>query len=287
MGWYANKKVFVVGGSKGIGREVAVQLAAQGAHVVVAARGQADLDEVVAAMKAAGSADQVFGSVAFDVRDAAAVKQQADKVLELLGGLDVLLCNSGYAQPGYAHEVGADTYRDMIEVNYLGHVHAVQAFLPHFRAQRHGSICLVSSMMGFLPLYGYTAYSGSKFAIVGFAEALRQELAPVGVTVSVYYPPTTDTPGLAEENKTKPEDVWMLESESAFSATFSANDVAKHLIGHVASQRFDGLPGALNALIYVIARHLPGLTRWMSDGEVKTARRKVAEKHAAAGTASA
>ncbi len=280
MGWYTGKKVFVVGGSKGIGRSIALQLAKDGAHVMIAARGQEALDETVAALKAAGSDSQTLASVSVDVTDIQAVHASAEKVLETLGGLDVLICNSGYSRPGYTHDVPEDVFRAMIDVNYLGHVYMTRAFLPHFMKQGNGDICLVSSMMGFLPLYGYSAYSASKFAIVGFAEALRQEMVPHGVRVGVFYPPTTETPGLEIENQTKPRDVWLLESDSAFSSTYSADAVAQAVLRFIPKGRFDSVVGAMNWFIYLFSRHFPGISRILTDQEVAGARKKVAAEGA-------
>jgi 3-dehydrosphinganine reductase len=117
-------------------------------------------------------------------------------------------------------------------------------------------------MLGFMGLYGYTAYAASKYAIAGFAECLRQEMRPHGIKVSVCYPPTTDTPGLARENKIKPPETWAIEGSSR---TFTADQVAGRLLAGIAAGRFEILVGFDSALIWRLQRFAPWLVRRTID----------------------
>ncbi len=267
------RRVLITGGSKGIGRALALELARRGANVAIAARGQAAIDETLEAIRAVAPDRRAVG-VAFDVTDAKAASDGVLRAVAELGGLDLLVCNSGAAQPGYAHELDASVYEDMIRLNYLGHVHCVLPLLPHFRRAKSGRIVLVSSMLGFMGLYGYTAYAASKFAIAGFGQALRQELGTVGVGVSICYPPTTRTPGLDAENATKPKDVWQLEADNSFSKTYSAEDVAVALADGEARGRAEIVVGMDSSFILWMSRTFPGLTRWLADKELDAARTK-------------
>ena len=277
MSSYKGKKAFITGGSAGIGRAAALQLCHQGASVFIAARRQEQLDATLAEMRQGAAKDAVVGAVVMDVTDRSAVREQAKKVLQAMCGLDILICNSGSAQTGCTLDVDDETYEAMINVNYFGHVNVVRAFLAHFAEQKSGNICLVSSMLGFMGLYGYGAYAASKFAIIGFAEALRQEMGLCGVNVSVCYPPTTDTPGLEEENKDKPPIVWALESESGWNKTYTADEVATTLLRGIERQKFSIVVGFDSWLIYTLNRHLPGITHWIADRELRDAAKKVAE----------
>jgi len=96
-------KVYIVGGSQGIGRAAAIQLAQGGAHVFIGARNREQLDETLGAMRAVAAEGQNLGSVTVDVTDPDAVTQTSQQVLEGLGGLDLLICNQGYAHTGYIH----------------------------------------------------------------------------------------------------------------------------------------------------------------------------------------
>jgi 3-dehydrosphinganine reductase len=278
MSSYSGRKAFITGGSAGIGRAAAEQLARQGASVVIAARGQGRIDETVAAMKAVGAPGATFGGVSVDVTDADGMKAAAAEAIALMGGVDLLICNSGYAVTGPMAEVPDSDFRAMMDVNYLGHVFTVRAFIPHFTEQKRGDICLVTSMLGFTSLWGYGAYSASKFAIVGLAEALRQEMKLVHVDVTVFYPPTTKTPGLEKENEDKHPILWALESESGWNKVYEADEVATVLLQGIRKKRFHSYVGWDTWVIYTAARHLPGFTRWMSDIELKKAAAKVAAK---------
>jgi 3-dehydrosphinganine reductase len=262
---FRGKKVAITGGNSGIGRAAALQLAREGASVAILARDQGRLDAVVNELKAAGGPQARFVGVSVDVKDDASVEAAAAAVLAGLGGLDVLVCNAGYAQAASVSAQPMSAFVDLMETNYLGHVRVVKAFLPHFKAQRSGAISLVTSMLGFMSFYGYAAYSGSKFAIVGFAEALRQELLPYGVSVGVFYPPTTDTPGLATENETKPELSWKIEGTSR---KFTSDQVAASLLAGVAAGRFTNMIGADSWVIFYLSRWIPGVVRWVLDREV-------------------
>ncbi|MEM6926464.1 MAG: SDR family NAD(P)-dependent oxidoreductase [Myxococcota bacterium] len=279
MGYFTGKRVFLVGGSEGIGRSTAVALAGEGAHVVVAARRTEPLEETVAAMREASRSEQVLGFHSVDVTDRASVKASVEPVTTQLGGLDVLVTNVGAARPGYVSELSDDDYDQMVAVNYMGHANVVRAYLPYLRSDVPGhraDICLVSSALGFMSMPGYSAYSASKFALAGFAESLRMEVATDGVRVSLFYPGTTDTPGLKSENDAKPAAVWKMEADSAFSKTHAPDDVARSILRAIERGRFENFPGSDVWFIWFMYKHFPGLSRYLADQEWLTALKKVA-----------
>lgn len=276
MGFYDRKKVFIIGGSAGIGRETALLAAREGADVYVAARGQQRLDETVALLEAAAVRDdQAFGSVSVDVTDAEAVRAASGQVLEGLGGLDVLICNTGYAETGTIATIDDDAFRRLIDVNYFGHVHAVRAFSDHFIEQKSGHIALVSSLLAVFSTWGYGAYSASKYAITGLAEALRQEMKRHGVGVTLFYPPTTDTPGFETENEDKHPVLFQLEHDNNFTWVHEPDEVAVGLLAAIRKNRFESYVGWDSWLVYTTCRYLPGLARWLNDRELEAAFRKV------------
>lgn len=275
MGFYTNKTVFLSGGSKGIGRETALQLARAGAVVTIAARGQGALDETLAAMREVSPGPHRCVSV--DITDEEAVRVAIDEAAAAHGGIDVLICNAGYARTGAAADTPMAHYRELLDVNFLGHVHLVNAATPHLKRSK-GHISLVSSMLGFMSVYGYGAYSGSKFATAGFAEALRQELLLDDVTVTVFYPPTTETPGLEEENKDKHPIIWAIESENSFTKTYTAAAVAKGLLRSIEKGRFENMIGWDSWMVFWARRAFPAVFRFFSDQELRSAARKVAQE---------
>lgn len=287
MAYVTGKKVFITGGSAGIGKAIALQIAREGGSVVVCARRQGPLDETVAELKAAGGAGQAFGAVTADVTDAAAMQAAAERAIELLGGLDVVIANTGFAECQPTEEADHGHYRRLMDINFFGHVNTVQAVMPHLTAQGSGDIVLVGSMLGVLSVWGYGGYSASKFAIRGFAEALRQEMLLKGVRVKLFLPPTTDTPGLAKENEDKPPIVHEMEMGSSLNATHSSEKVADKLLAWLPKSKFVGYATWDSWLQYFASRHFPQTTLLLADSEmmgaIKRLRAKGVEVNAAAG----
>ena len=279
MGYYSDKRVLLVGGSKGIGRATARELTRQGAHVTVVARRPKPLEETVEELRGIGQPEQRIGSVSLDVTDRRAVRASVEGVLDQLGGgVDVLIVNVGSARPGYVADLDDEAFDAMMAVNYHGHVNVVRAYLPTLRARESADICFVSSALGFMSMPGYTAYSASKYAVAGFAEGLRMELAPDGIRVSVFYPGTTDTPGLQQENATKPAAVWTLESDSAFSKTHQPDAVATSLLKAIRRGRFENFPGFDVWLVWWMYKRFPRFSRYLADLEWRKALAKTAKQ---------
>ena len=181
------------------------------------------------------------------------------------------MANQGYSETGYIENTTLEACESMMRVNYLGHVAPVQAALPHVCREDRGSVCLVSSMLGFFGAMGYSAYAASKHAAAGFAKCLRAELAPLGIGVTVAYVPTTRTPGLERENRTKPADVWALE---ASSQTFAPAVVARAIVRAVARRHFEVTPGLSSLWIWLLYRWFPSLVNWVMDRDVARFRRQ-------------
>ncbi|MCH2022546.1 MAG: SDR family NAD(P)-dependent oxidoreductase [Saprospiraceae bacterium] len=272
--WYKNKKVLIVGGSKGIGESIAYQLASEGADVVVAARGQKDLDICLKGMQEKGGNNQIFAAIQMDVTDLNSVNSGTQQALAEMKGLDILICNSGFAQTGTLNDLSHEEIRRMMDVNFMGHVNVTKALLPHFIEQKHGNIALASSMLGFFSMYGWTGYSASKFAVWGMAQALRQEMLLHNVDVSVHFFPSTDTPGFELENKDKDPIVWTMETESSLSKIFKPSEVASKTLDAIRKKRFENVIGWTSSLIKTVDRHWSGLFRTLVDGDLKNAIKK-------------
>ena len=270
MGRFAGKKILITGGSAGIGLATARRALGAGANVCIASRSRDRLEAAAKELTAAGGAEP--HPVKMDVRDEASVEHGVAAARERLGGLDIVISNAGYAHPGHVGELPMQAFEDMLAVNYLGMVRVTRAVLPELVRAGSGHITYVSSMLGFMGLYGYTAYAGSKHAIAGFAECLRQEMRPHGIKVSVCYPPTTDTPGLAHENTIKPAETWAIEGSSRI---FTADRVAERLLAGISAGRFDILVGVDSAMIWRMQRFTPWLVRQTIDGSL---RRQLAKK---------
>jgi 3-dehydrosphinganine reductase len=210
-------------------------------------------------------------AVLADLRDPLAIAALAERVEAELGGLDLVVNNAGVARPGRAEELEDAVYVDAIETNYLGAVRLTQAFLPGMLSRGRGHVAFVSSLAGVLGVFGYTAYGASKFALTGYAEALRQELVPRGLGVTIIFPPDTDTPQLAAEAPYKPPETRALAGDSA---PLSPQRVAAALVDAIAAGRFHAYADLNSRLLLVAQRLAPGLVRRLMDRTVASARRR-------------
>jgi NAD(P)-dependent dehydrogenase (short-subunit alcohol dehydrogenase family) len=172
----------ITGSSRGLGRAIADAALQAGHSVVATARRPEQLADLVAA-----HGDRV-APVALDVTDYAAAGRAVETAIQRFGGLDVVVNNAGYADLASVEDMTIDAFRAQIDTNLLGVVNVSKAALPHLREQGRGHIIQVSSLGGRIANAGLSAYQAAKFAVGGFSEALAQEVAPLGVKVTVLEP---------------------------------------------------------------------------------------------------
>ena len=200
---------------------------------------------------------------AVDVVESAGVERAVAAAVEALGPPRLLVASAGIVVPGRFDDLPLATFRRTMEVNYLGTLHLVRAALPAMRAERGGRIVMIASGAALLGLYGYTAYAPSKFAVRGLAEALRSELAPDGIAVSVVYPPDTDTPQLREELQLRPQATSRVVGTAG---VLSPDDVALAIVRGIRRGRFAIAPGLeMTALAMLHSVVGPALHRFWFD----------------------
>jgi short-subunit dehydrogenase len=176
--------VIITGASRGIGRELAYQLASQGAWLVLAARSQAQLEQVAAECHKRGGKAL---AVQTDITDEGQCQRLIERTIAAYGRLDTLINNAGYGRPKRIEAMRdlADLKAEM-ELNYYGTVHCTVHALPHLK-QSQGRIVGVCSFGGLVGIPGTGGYNSSKHAMRGFLNTLRVELRGSGVSVTVAY----------------------------------------------------------------------------------------------------
>lgn len=180
----------ITGGSKGIGRAVALAVAEAGSDVVLVARSLSDLQQVATEVEALGRA--AF-PVVCDVRDADAVMAMAASALERFGRIDILVNNAGLGHFGPVDELPVEQFDEMLAVNLRGPFLCTRAVVPTMKRQGSGTIINVASVAGLVGNPNLSGYNASKFGLMGFSESTMLELRHAGIKVSVICPGSVAT----------------------------------------------------------------------------------------------
>ena len=225
------KLVVITGGSSGIGKAVACDMARRGAHVVIMARSISKLESAVEEiMQECASREQSVGYLSCDVTNSKQVAECISECSELHGCPDYLITSHGAAYPGYFFEQDPGVFDRTMQLNYMGNVNVIKEVAPLMRERGSGHIVVVASAAAVVSFIGYTSYSPSKFALRGFADALRSELNGFGIQVSIAYPPDTDTAGFKKEKEIAPPETAMCFPADPFSAKSVATTMVHSIL---------------------------------------------------------
>jgi NAD(P)-dependent dehydrogenase (short-subunit alcohol dehydrogenase family) len=187
--------VLITGAAAGIGAEVARRLHDKGAKLVLT-----DLDEAQLNKLAAELGDEWVLTMVADVRDRATMQAAVDHAVDRFGGIDVVIANAGIASYGSVLQVDPEAFRWLVDVNVLGVFHTVRAALPSV-IERRGYVLIVSSLAAYAAAPGLAPYNASKAAVEHFANALRLEVAHLGVDVGSAHMSWIDT-AMVQDSKT-------------------------------------------------------------------------------------
>lgn len=188
---FVGARALVTGASSGIGEELAVRLAAAGAHVALLARREAELERVADRCRSAGVDAHV---VPVDLGDSDAARRAAADASGHLGGVDLLVNNAGVPRRVHASRLSFEQLETTMRVNYLGAMAVTWAVLPGMLEAGRGRIVNISSIAGRLPAPRELAYAASKAALTMASEVLASDLRGTGVAVHVVTPGIVDTP---------------------------------------------------------------------------------------------
>ena len=182
MRQYAGRTAVITGAGSGIGRALALELAARGAVLALSDVDEAAAERTAEQCRATGTTARAWR---VDVADRDAVFAHAQDVVDAFGSVHLVVNNAGVALHGLVRELEHDDVRWLMDVNFWGVVHGSQAFLPHLASSGDGQLANLSSVFGLIAVPRQSAYNAAKFAVRGFTEALRQEVRLEGQPVAV------------------------------------------------------------------------------------------------------
>lgn len=269
---FLGKTAFICGGSKGIGKETAKEFFRLGGSVCLLARNQQALDQAIKEVEAFRvNEDQKIHTIVGDASKFEEISPRMISYIDEVGTPDYLINAVGYAYPEYVQNLQLEDFRQNMEANYYGQLVPTMVLIPYFMKQKRGHISFVSSMMGYMGIIGYASYAPTKFALVGLAEVLRHELAPYNISISILYPPDTDTPGFERENETKPFETAAI-SETA--KIYQPEVVARQYLDGISRNRFQIMFGE-GLWIWRLYRLFPKLIHGITDRDLKKAQQKI------------
>ncbi|XMO87209.1 3-ketoacyl-ACP reductase [Algibacter sp. AS12] len=205
------KKAIITGGSRGLGKATAIALAKEGVDVSITGRNENTLKETVTELKALG----INATYAvFDVSNYQVVQKGIKKLITDLGSVDILVNNAGIAAFGTFNDMKVEDWTQIIQVNVMGMYYVTKEVLPHLIEKNEGDIVNVSSTAGLTGNAQTSAYSASKFAVIGMSESLMKEVRKNNIRVCTLTPSTIATDmaldlGITDGNEEKvlqPED---------------------------------------------------------------------------------
>jgi 3-dehydrosphinganine reductase len=249
------KIVVVTGGSSGIGLDIAKAYSREGANIILLARNQARLNKAVNECKALVKFDtQQILSFSVDVTNKVQLTTVVTAIKQQVGDPDLLVLSAGIVASVRFIEQNDDDFDAIVQTNVMGSRAVAKAFLPEMIERKSGQICFISSLGGIISTYGYSAYSASKFAIVGMAGCMRQELAEYNIGVSVVCPPEVDTPMVTKESAHILPQTRFIKD---LGGTLQPGAVTKATLKGVAKNKFIIVPGLMAKISYWQARVFP------------------------------
>ncbi|QJW98127.1 SDR family NAD(P)-dependent oxidoreductase [Frigoriglobus tundricola] len=253
-------RVVVTGASQGIGRALVLEAAKRGCKVLAAARSQPLLDELAAeGRKASGTIETVVADIT-KADDRAAMVEAATRHF---GGTDVLVNNAGIGATGHFMDTEPDVLRQIFETNFFGLTETTRAFLPLLKRGVTPAIVNISSVVGKRAIPARSLYAASKFAVAGFSESIRAELAKDGVDVLVV------SPGLTQTNFSKN----MLEQKAKVQLDhlrgMTSEEVAVATLKAIARGRLDTTLTLQGKMLVLVNRFAPWVIDFFAKKKVR------------------
>lgn len=268
---FEGQKVVVTGGSSGIGLATAKAFAARGCEVGIVARDPEKLGRATAEIEASRrSPSQRVLAVSADLSRLESARAAIDRLAGEDMAPDILVNSAGVIIPGEFESMTPEDFLRNVEHGFLSVVWPCKAAVPYMLVAGKGHIVNVSSVAGFLGIYGYTGYAAAKYAVMGFTEALRFEMKPAGVQVHVVCPPDTDTPALDYEKTLRPPETDVIAGNIK---AIPPERVAEAIVRGVERGKYYIIPDATSRFYFRLKGLLPEVFFAIVDGDVAKARR--------------
>ena len=285
-GYFRDKAVVITGASSGIGEDVALGFARQGARVALLARRKSMLEDLASRIASAGGRALAIGC---DVTKRAEVDDAIAQATRSFNRLDILVNSAGILIPSEVEKLKLHDLERMMSVNVYGALNAIQSAIPIMRNQGAGSIINIASLAGRRGISPLGGYSATKFAMVGLTEALRMELFGSGIRVSLVMPGVIDTPMASD---IAIEDMEMGQLPSFFkmpvrwvtwavlaAAAFGLAEVDVPPGSAMAEKITSLFPGVTDAFLSVGSQMMKAAGRFMSNGPKGGVEESKTEQH--------
>jgi short-subunit dehydrogenase len=204
------------------------------------------------ALKTAASMQQKVAAFHVDISESVTLQQQLDYAMRSFGQIDICIHCAGILISKPFMQISNNEFQQIMDINVIGTRNVVAAVIPHL--ENGAQLGLLASMAGLTGVYGYSAYSASKFAVVGLGKALQLELKPLGIDVSLICPPSVDTPMVQTEAKSIHPATKVLKD---MAGTLTVNDACSQIIEGLEKRKAIVMPGKRAKMVYYSQRYLP------------------------------
>jgi dehydrogenase/reductase SDR family member 7B len=248
------KVVWLTGASSGIGKALALQLAKKGCKLVLSARRESDLLQVV--QEGNFQLENTL-LIPFDLNDTSRASEYVDQIISKFGRIDVLVNNGGFSQRAEAKDTSMELSRELLEVNFFSAVALSKAVLPHLLSQRSGSIVVISSIAGKFGFFLRSSYSAAKHALHGYFESFRLETEKYGINTLIVCPGKIKT-NISLHAK-GPEGKIHNQMDESHQDAMSAEECAEKIIDAIEKKKEEIFVGGRELRAIAVRRFFPAL----------------------------
>lgn len=263
---FNGQTIFITGASSGLGEELGRRFFREGASLALFARRHEKLAALKAELESTTRPDQAVEIFPCDVSDFDETARAVDHLADAVGPPDLLINNAGILEEGYFEDLPLDSFRKVMEVNYLGVVNCTRLILPYMKKKGSGQIVNIASLGGKIPAFGYSAYCSSKYALVGLTETLRMELKPQNIKVCMACPGEFESPMVDRLNTYRTrENTAVAHTVPVLPVKF----IAEEILSGIAKGRYLIIPGKTAKLVELASRLFPSMARSIVDFKLK------------------